>query len=244
MKKQLKSMLRKAGIVAVSAKHQAASYLQNFPHTSFHSVLYRVFPRIEGLAFLQIGANDGRRFDPIHDLIVRYQWRGVLVEPVADIFRSLTETYRGCSGLQFLQAAVDINQGSRTIYRLNANCLESLPEWAIGLATFNRHQLVEAVSKLGAPESSIVSEDVATVSWAELWAMLPSSRCDVLVIDTEGYDVPLLSQAGLEKHRPRIVHFEHALTSLPDRLTFYGKLLDLGYQIATDENDTTAWLAA
>jgi FkbM family methyltransferase len=244
MKKQLKSLLRKAGIVAVSDQHRALGYLENFPHTSFHNVLYRVFPRLEGLTFLQIGANDGKRFDPIHELIVRYQWRGVLVEPVADIFRSLTETYRGCSGLRFLQAAVDIEQGSRTIYRLNANCLESLPEWAMGLATFNRHQLVETASKLGVSESSIVSEDVVTVSWAELWALLPSSRCDVLVIDTEGHDVPLLNQAGLEKHRPRIVHFEHALTSVPDRLSFYGKLLDYGYQFTTDENDTTAWLAA
>ena len=114
----------------------------------------------------------------------------------------------------------------------------------MGLATFNRHQLVETASKLGVSESSIVSEDVVTVSWAELWALLPSSRCDVLVIDTEGHDVPLLNQAGLEKHRPRIVHFEHALTSVPDRLSFYGKLLDYGYQFTTDENDTTAWLAA
>jgi FkbM family methyltransferase len=243
MKKQLRSALRTAGVVAVSTKHRAADYLSDFSLSSFRYVLLRVFPSLEGLVFLQIGANDGRRFDPIHDLVTKHRWRGVLVEPVPEIHRSLRETYKDREGLQFLQAAVDLEKGLRAIYRLDSEKLKTVPEWAIGLATFDKEQLVGTALKLGLSEAAIVSEKVETVTWPELWAMLPGKRCDVLVVDTEGYDVPLLSNSDLEKHRPRVVHFEHALTSVPDRLKFYGRLIEMGYQIATDENDTTAWLA-
>jgi hypothetical protein len=37
--------------------------------------------------FIQIGANNGMTGDPIRKYILKYHWRGILVEPQPDIFQ-------------------------------------------------------------------------------------------------------------------------------------------------------------
>src|SRR5687767_667926 len=43
--------------------------------------------------FVQIGANDGRRGDPVFQFIRQYRWRGLLLEPQPDVFRVLVRNY-------------------------------------------------------------------------------------------------------------------------------------------------------
>jgi hypothetical protein len=47
-----------------------------------------------GFFFIQIGAADGRIGDPIHHLVERHRWRGILVEPLPHMFAALRATYR------------------------------------------------------------------------------------------------------------------------------------------------------
>src|SRR5437773_4508030 len=51
--------------------------------------------------FVQIGASDGVRSDPIHQYVTKYHWRGVLVEPQRDVFRSLCANYSAETQLRF-----------------------------------------------------------------------------------------------------------------------------------------------
>lgn len=44
--------------------------------------------------FVQIGADDGRRNDPIHDLVTRHNLAGLAIEPLPDLFVELKKTYR------------------------------------------------------------------------------------------------------------------------------------------------------
>lgn len=230
------------GIVAVSSSHRGIGYLDEVPTSSFRSVILRLFPSLDGLKFIQIGANDGKRFDPINALVIQHRWEGILVEPVPDLFRCLKETYKCYPKLQLVEAAVDLDKGTRSIYRLDKDSLKTLPDWAKGLATFDLKQLEKTALRLGIKVSSIIEEKVVTIGWPDLWARLSGKRCDVLVLDTEGYDIALLRVANLKQYRPRVVHFEHALINLQERSAFYSELLELGYKLATDENDTTAWL--
>jgi hypothetical protein len=46
----------------------------------------------------------------------------------------------------------------------------------------------------------------------------------------------------LATHRPRLIHFEHACCDVDEQLDFYRQLIALGYELATDGPDTTAWL--
>ena len=244
MKSFLKQLLRRLGIAAVSANHAGVRYLDHPPGSIFESVLLRTFPDLHGLNFIQVGANDGRRFDPINPYVTHYAWRGVLVEPVPANFRHLQQTYAGNARLTLLQAAVDLQPGRRAVYHLSEDMPGPVPEWAWGLASFDRSHLLHTVKAQGWSEDVIAATDVPTLTWLDLWLKSASGNCDLLVIDTEGYDVTLLRAAGLAEHRPRLIHFEHTHVSPEERLDFYRELIALGYELASDAGDTTAWLPA
>jgi hypothetical protein len=72
-------------------------------------------------SFLQIGANDGYLSDPINLAIFRHKLTGTFVEPQANYFAELQKTYRGFSGMRFLQCAVSPNAGSMTMYTLDCS---------------------------------------------------------------------------------------------------------------------------
>jgi len=36
---------------------------------------------------------DGAAYDPLHEFVARYGWRGLLVEPLPDMFEQLRRTY-------------------------------------------------------------------------------------------------------------------------------------------------------
>lgn len=242
MKQSIKHWLRRAGIAAVSAEHQGVRYIDRVPRSALESAIFRLFPDLTGLVFIQVGANDGQRVDPIHHFVMHHQWSGILVEPVPELFRALSRTYYANSRLQLVQAAVDLQSGQRPIFHLRTDLSRQPPDWAWGLATFDLNQLRGTIRQLGFTEEAITSTEVATMTWSALWERIPGKRCDVLVVDTEGYDVTLLRGAELATRRPRVVHFEHDLVSLEDRLGFYRELMAAGYEIWTDGPDTTAWL--
>jgi len=65
--------------------------------------------------FLQVGANDGVRHDPIRELVLEFGLRGVLLEPLPDMFEALRENYSGQPQLEFVNAAVSAGEDSLTL---------------------------------------------------------------------------------------------------------------------------------
>ena len=217
--RSLSRFFHRLGLVCVRTSHPAAHYLQHQPASAFETVLLRLFPDLRGLRFIQIGANDGRRADPICTFIDTHAWGGLMIEPLAANFADLRR-HRGDSSprIRLRQAAVDLSSGRRQVYDLAPSATDGLPD------------------------SSIIAEEIDTITWDQVWQEFGARPCDLLVLDTEGYDLTLLRAASLASNRPRVIHFEHACATPEDRHAFYRKLTDLGYEIATDGPDTTAWL--
>lgn len=242
MRELIKSVLRRLGYVIASSDNIALGYVAHPPATVFLSTLLRLYPSLRGLSFVQVGANDGVRADPIHGLLTRYGWAGVLLEPVPRYFRQLEEQHSGNPRLRLMRAALDLKSGKRPIFNLSESVSSQVPDWAWGLASLDRNRVAQAARELGLPDSAIEQEDVDTTTWDEVWARLPSAACDLVVVDAEGYDITLLRAADLPRRRPRIVHFEHACATMDERMKFYRELLEMGYEYGTDGPDTTAWL--
>ena len=239
----LKRLARLGGLLLVRQHHAGARYLEHPPGNTFEDVLFRTFPDLHSLNFLQVGANDGRRADPIASLIDTYGWSGLMLEPLPANFSEL-QRHRGADPrLQLRQVAIDATAGRRPLYDLKPD-LPGLPDWARGLASFSRERLVTASRELGLDERAIIATDIITTTWTEVWHEFGPRRCDVLVIDAEGHDISLLRLAGLATHRPRVIHFEHACADVAERLGFYRELLELGYELATYQGDTIASLPA
>jgi FkbM family methyltransferase len=212
----LLKLLRRAGIVLVRAQNSGVRYFDHMPASAFEDVLLRIFPDLRGLSFIQIGANDGCRADPLRAFIDDYAWAGLMFEPLRANFTDL-QRHRGTTPLLRLRrAAVDVTAGHRLVYDLKPDAAY-IPDWARGLGSVSREPVEQAAHEFG------------------------PHRCDLLVLDTEGYDMTLLRAADLTQYRPRVILFEHACNTLDERIAFYHELIDLGYELATDGPDTTAW---
>lgn len=243
MKEVLLKWIRRLGYVVVSGEHQGIRYLDRIPRTTFEDVLLRLYPKLAGLTFLQVGANDGVRVDPLRPFIVKHLWSGIMLEPLPYNFAALRRNCGGNERVRLWQAAVDAAPGRRLVYDLRPDTA-GVPDWARGLGSFSRERVAQAAHGLGLVEDAITATEVETVAWSEVWKEFGPRRCDLLVTDTEGHDIVLLRAANLAQHRPRVVHFEHACVGAEERMSFYRELLALGYELATDGPDTTAWLPA
>jgi FkbM family methyltransferase len=241
MKPQAKSLLSAMGLIAIRRTHPGAPYIDLVPSGILDSILVKLFHEARGLTFVQIGANDGLRCDPFQKHITTRGWLALLVEPLPFFYSQLTTLHSGNPRVTCLNAAVDDSCGQRDIHQLDPR-LKNLPDWAWGLASFDRDRVIQAARELGRDENAILTSSVPTVDWNTIWHRLGDQRCDVLSIDTEGQDIRLLRLANLSSRRPRIIHFEHACVHQSERLSFYQELFTLDYEIATDGPDTIAWL--
>jgi FkbM family methyltransferase len=185
---------------------------------------------------VQIGANDGINNDPIHKFIKRDHWQGVLLEPQRYVFENfLKPLYRKTPGINVLNAALDLSDGTKPIYKISV----SESRWATGLTSFNRSVLEESVRsgyvgrqalKEGAalPASSddyITEESVQCISTPSLVKKFNLDKIDWLQIDTEGYDFEIIRMFNIEITRPEVIVYEnlHFSPELQDECTEYLK---------------------
>ena len=84
---------------------------------------------------VQVGANDGKTNDPVHRYLTGYGWRGLLVEPLVDVFeQELKKTYAGFPNVTLANVALAPTNGSLPLYRVAI----SRARWATGLSGFRR----------------------------------------------------------------------------------------------------------
>lgn len=179
------------------------------------------------VSFLQIGAHDGKTNDPLHPYVVRHGWRGVLVEPVRDLFEQLRRTYAGFPQLAFENAALSDQDGVRTFYRLDSRA----PAWCSQLGSFHRNVVLAHKYMLPNFEDYLVEEPVRCVSFRTLVERHVITRLDIIAIDTEGYDLEVLRQIDFVQFRPALVIYEQQHLSPADKRRATDLLAGHGYEI-------------
>lgn len=190
--------------------------------------------------FIQIGAFDGCTNDPVHDLVQRFGWRGILVEPQPGPFERLRQTYAGSDNLELVNAAVSAQPGTMTLWRVG-DPQPSDPEWVEQSASFDRDHLIRHTHWRQDLIDRIVGLPVQTVTLQELFARSPSP-VDVLQIDAEGYDAQIVAMLDGIEHRPTIVRFEHRNLLPTQHAAAVAQLAGHGYRIAVNQDDTIAVL--
>ena len=189
------------------------------------------------VGFVQIGAFDGVTNDPLYDLVRRFGWRGVLVEPQAGAFERLRVTYKDIAGVVLLNAAVAEERGSRTLWQLEAE-RPTDPWWVSQSASFNREHLLAHIAH-PYMEQRIVGVDVETLTLADVFSQSPRP-VDVLQIDAEGYDAHIVAMLETTGRWPTVVRFEHRHLSLRSHAETVDLLAARGYRISLTEDDTIA----
>lgn len=100
--------------------------------------------------FLQIGANDGKRFDPIWDFVNanRETVSGVVVEPVQEYFEELQNHYHDFTNIVAINAAIHNTKQRMDMYVVDPKKTSGFDAWVKGIASFNaNHHTLSGIPK-------------------------------------------------------------------------------------------------
>lgn len=209
------SVLRQRGELEIaSALEFVASHLQRPPGQFF---------------FVQIGAFDGQADEPMHSLIRKYGWRGILIEPQREAFERLQATYADQPQLSFQNVAIGPEDGNATLYTLRGGATQ--------IASLDREHLIHHAKS----RADIVPQEVPTRTLSSLLRELGNPRVDLLQIDAEGYDAHIIRSLDFTRVRPAIIRYEHSNLLPHDVEGCIELLAEHGYRIMLEDADTLAY---
>ncbi len=188
-----------------------------------------MFERGEDCVFIQVGAYDGLSTDPLRKYIARCGWRGVMLEPQPGPASRLRELYPEGSGITILEAAVDGERGTRSLYTVES---DALPKWAGGMASFDKDHIVKHDYLIPGIAKMVRELQVPAIIFDDVLPHLPGDRLDLLQIDAEGADGYILSLFPFDRLKPAIVHWEIKNMTRDKQEAALDLMLSHGYRIA------------
>ena len=139
---------------------------------------------------IQIGANDGLRFDTLNSYIKKYEIKSLLVEPIKKNFDDLKKNYSGYDNIIFENLAISVNNYISYLYKVDPNKLKNyLGDHFIGITSFDKDHLV----KHGVKIRDIIKEKVKSIAINDLIIKHNIDKFDLLYVDAEGYDSDIVS---------------------------------------------------
>ena len=158
-------------------------------------------------SFVQIGANDGKKNDPLYHRIIQYGWKGILVEPDPSNFKKLKENYSQLEGLIFENTGIGPEHGDLPFYKIN-NITEREPGWYDQVGSFDKETFLENISFGKGLDQRVVAEILPVIRFDELLEKYNVLQVDLLHLDTEGFDYRILRSIDFSKYNIRMVLFE------------------------------------
>lgn len=171
----------------------------------FDKIIKEYAKKEKNFFFIQIGANDGIKADPIYLYTKMYGWKGILVEPVKYIFKNLKENYE--DGLIFENVAIANKNGFKKFYRLK-KINDDVPLWCDEIGSFIKKNVIKYEDKIKNLRKYLIIEDIRCLTLKSLLNKHKVKKIDLLMIDTEGYDYNILKQIPFGKIKPKIIIYE------------------------------------
>lgn len=154
---------------------------------------------------VQIGANDGQRFDMINNYIKKFSPSAIFIEPIKSNYEDLEKFYSNQKDLIFENAAISVNDEISQLYKVDENKVHLYGDHVVGITSFDIKHLI----KHGVKKKHIIQEKVNSISISNLIKKYSIQNFDLLLIDTEGYDSKIVMDfLFTSKIRPIII-FEY-----------------------------------
>jgi FkbM family methyltransferase len=185
--------------------------------------------------FLQIGAMDGVKHDDLYSYVMSYDWTGVLVEPLPDMFEKLVENYTLKDGLKFENSAI-AEVETVIIYRVPAEKIgtDGIPDWAEGCSTMVPKSHIEDIVP------HMVEQEVRGITISKLYEKY-GKHFDFIQIDTEGYDFKIFLQFLQNGFSADLLKIEIAHITYTNAVWMRWQLEQYGYQTFIDGYDLIAF---
>ena len=152
-------------------------------------ILKNIFEKKKINNLIQIGANDGDRFDILNYYIKKYQTKSLLVEPIKQIFEQLKKNYKNYNFITFDNSAISVNNEISYLYKVDSLKIKNYANHIPGITSFDKNHLI----KHGVKKSHIIREIVNSISIKELIEKHNFKEFELLFLDTEGYDGKIIN---------------------------------------------------
>lgn len=199
------------------------------------------------VSFIQIGASDGLRNDPIREFVIRDRWSGIFVEPLPAVFELLKANYAYSKNpnLVFVNAAISSSDlDTVSFWTFDDAALTNLPlEDRLNYlrkASFDKKHVGRARDSIQSTDKILKEIKVRSLTFdslvKEYWS---GGGIDLLVCDAEGHEAVIITSIDFARVRPGAIFFEsHNLG--PDKSTVYDLLDHHGYDITEFVGDSVA----
>ena len=138
----------------------------------------------EKIILIQIGANDGKRFDLLNFYIKKYKCKSLLVEPIKENFEQLKANYKGHDFIIFENSAISTNDEIQKLYKVASKYIKEYSDHIPGITSFNKKHLI----KHGVKNKHITTENVSSIKISQLIKKYSFDSFQLLYVDAEGYD--------------------------------------------------------
>ncbi len=196
----------------------------------FHKIIIDYASKNKNFYILQVGANDGMKFDPAYLYVKKYKWKGTLVEPVKHVFEKLKDNYRGVKNLDFENVAIGEEDGYKDFYSLKKTN-ENLPFWYDEIGSFDKNHLLKHKNRINDIEKRIVLDKIKVMTLKSLINKNKISKIDLLQIDAEGYDYQIIKNIPFEIIKPAMIIYEERHLSNLEKESSKNLLKKQGYSI-------------
>jgi len=179
------------------------------------------------IRFIQVGANDGVRFDDLYFTVTSCRWAGLVIEPLPNFFERLVTNYQDHREVIPLNIAIHPSETSARIFHVRPESLARYPDYAAGLGSMAKDHLL----KHGIVEDDIAESVVICKSLTEVACEHGYERPDVLQIDTEGFDFEVIKSIDFSRLKPLVLKFEWMNLTDTDRQQVSRMLESQGYRL-------------
>ena len=106
-------------------------------------ILKKIFDNQKIKCLIQIGANDGSRFDELNIFIKKYKIKSVLVEPINEYFEDLKRNYKNFENVYFENSAITVGTKKKEIFVVNNKNINDYDEHIKGISSFEKNHLIK-----------------------------------------------------------------------------------------------------
>ena len=179
--------------------------LSQYSFLTLEKILENLFVNKEIQSIIQIGANDGERFDIINKFVKKYSPFTILIEPIKSNYESLKENYADQKNILYENLAISVDNEISELYKVKDEKINLYDEHIVGITSFNKNHLINN----GVKKKYIVREKVNIIYIKDIILKHSINDLDLLFIDTEGYDAKIVKDFLINsKLRPFII-FEY-----------------------------------
>ena len=153
---------------------------------------------------VQIGANDGLRFDVLRNYLIEFNTKALLVEPIPEYFSKLKNNYKEQKNIIVENSAISANEEQKLMFKVDENFRKFYDDHVYGLSSFEKNHLL----KHGVSNKHIVGEKIKTINIKDLLNKHNFLDLDLLYVDAEGYDGEIIREFIQKVEARPIIIFE------------------------------------